>query len=753
MTRLASLGLLLHSLIGCTYQTPPSLPDGGDTMNDGGLDGGNDGGVTPDPTIETCTAESMGSTIGAACGSDVECDDGCYCNGVEGCASGTCEAGVIPCTDTSDCTADVCLEEANRCFHDPRHEMCSDGNACNGLELCDPMDGCRIGVPPYCNDEDSCTIDSCDTTMGCVYTPRDLDGDGYIEDRCGGEDCDDLSAEIFPGAVESCMNRRDDDCDGTRDYNDSSCRPTNDRCESAVVLAGPGTYSGSTSGLMSSYTLGCRNGGPDAVFRLSLTEMQDVQIAISGGGSGLAVALRTWDQCSSGPDEKCIQGTSPTLLRRSLPAGEYAIIVQTSSPGSPFDLNLRFMPPTEIPRIDVCNAETVDLCGGAPCTTLTGARFSGLYAETEDNYRTSCSGSGSYRDAVYQFTLDSPKDVTISASSTGSSSFSSTYLTLTTDCSTQGGELRCTASSSASIRQRELPAGTYFVVIESGDSSPSAWSLNVTITDPVPRNRGDACSNPVDISESTVGGGGSGVAMIPMLELDSGTSCGGGTSGRDATFFFTLTEVRDVTVTAQLPLAESWESHYASVAPACGRTDMDMRCWTWRDDGSASQSWRSLEPGTYFMTVSTTTDAGDIRASIATRDPTPIPPNDRCSGAIELTSGVMRRDTTIGFSDDGPGGSCSGTGRVDAYYRFTLPVSRNIILNVRDADGGTTPLFVTLRDRCESAGDLVNYCQASGIGTPSMAGISAPLPAGTYYVAVETPATEMSDFEIVLVAF
>ena len=83
---------------------------------------------------------------------------------------------------------------------------------------------------------------------------------------------------IYPGASENCTNRRDDDCDGQRDYNDGSCTPMNDTCgPTAVALPGAGTYSGSTRGLRSDYTLSCTGGSSDAVFTFTLTEPRDVR--------------------------------------------------------------------------------------------------------------------------------------------------------------------------------------------------------------------------------------------------------------------------------------------------------------------------------------------------------------------------------------------------------------------------------------------------------------------------------------------
>ncbi|MCK6503782.1 hypothetical protein L6R53_10350 [Myxococcota bacterium] len=45
---------------------------------------------------------------------------------------------------------------------------------------------------------------------------QDVDGDGYRDADCGGDDCDDADDTVFPGAAEVC-NDVDDDCDGNVD--------------------------------------------------------------------------------------------------------------------------------------------------------------------------------------------------------------------------------------------------------------------------------------------------------------------------------------------------------------------------------------------------------------------------------------------------------------------------------------------------------------------------------------------------------
>ena len=60
-------------------------------------------------------------------------------------------------------------------------------------------------------------------SVEATFECPDLDGDGYADEACGGDDCDDSDAAVNPEAEEICDNTLDDDCDGLVDGDDPDC--------------------------------------------------------------------------------------------------------------------------------------------------------------------------------------------------------------------------------------------------------------------------------------------------------------------------------------------------------------------------------------------------------------------------------------------------------------------------------------------------------------------------------------------------
>jgi hypothetical protein len=135
-------------------------------------------------------------------------DDGSFCNGVEYCdltlgcvstgdicpedqlcdeardACGECLVAA-DCEDGVACTADTCVEGG--CVYTASNDRCADdGLFCNGLESCDPLDGCVSSGPAcaadeHCNEEtdtcDECRADAdCDDGNPCTVDDTCIEG-------------------------------------------------------------------------------------------------------------------------------------------------------------------------------------------------------------------------------------------------------------------------------------------------------------------------------------------------------------------------------------------------------------------------------------------------------------------------------------------------------------------------------------------------------------------------------------------------
>jgi len=197
----APLSVLVLVLASCGGDTPPPLEvDGGGVTDLGG--GASDARVI--------------------CSSDVDCNDGLFCNGREMCAPASSMADVRGCTPgDAPCSAgETCDETANDC-RVTCEDLDGDGDeatACGGDD-CDDTNASRYpGNTETCDSDDE---DCNDATFGFV----DADGDGVASSACCngtacGGDCNDGNADVRPGALDGppdLCNTIDDDCDGSVD--------------------------------------------------------------------------------------------------------------------------------------------------------------------------------------------------------------------------------------------------------------------------------------------------------------------------------------------------------------------------------------------------------------------------------------------------------------------------------------------------------------------------------------------------------
>ncbi len=614
------------------------------------------------------------------------------------------------CEDAWECTRATCME--GRCQVTLDHALCDDGIYCNGVERCDPRRGCVAGEPVSCDDFEPCTIDVCDEeTKSCRHEPRDFDEDGEVDFRCmGGTDCDDFDPTRGARVAERCGNGVDDDCDEEVDESDCG-RPPHDDCSDPLDVSAGGRFVLDTAGAVPDHAIGCTGGSPrrDVVLQFTLTTPRDVSITADGES---LVWLALQQQCGEVASEReCHLGFPARLRARALPAGTYFVILQDGSPGGEVVVDVDFSDPTPDPPNDTCDAP-MDIGGGG--------HFEGTLIDVGDEASLACGSEGS-GDVVYRFTLTEPRDVHVALSSTSGATSDSMSFELRRSCDEASSALRCSRGEPAQALYHELPAGEYFLWVESASSQEVTYRLDVGFSDPTPPPPGDTCDDPIVLTP-----GEPFVGTLSDKQDDLSTSCG--FAYREAVHRFSLTETRDVLLTADA--GGSFVN--LSVRPDCTSEASALRC----ESGSpATVSLRSLPPGDYFVLLESFL-AASYRLTLETSTPVPLTEvsgNDTCDSAFVVpASGGLFRGSTSGMAQD-YGGSCGAmAGSPDAAFRVDLTSRKRLVART---DGSDFDTVLTLhRGACGAATERA--CDDDGgEGTASL--IDQVLDPGTWFVVVD----------------
>ena len=203
-----------HPGLGCTYEF-----DDFQSCADGDVCNGDEicsqGDCLPGPPLtcddgNPCTDDGCHSIVGcfAAPNNQADCDDGDECNGEEICDSGTCLSGdPMECNDGNPCTTDACITEVGCTYVIDDANQCSDGDFCNGEEVC--LGGsCLETIAPNCDDGNPCTSDLCVSPSGCTYQPtagQCSDEWACTEDSCDAGECKSKIASDYCIVADACV--------------------------------------------------------------------------------------------------------------------------------------------------------------------------------------------------------------------------------------------------------------------------------------------------------------------------------------------------------------------------------------------------------------------------------------------------------------------------------------------------------------------------------------------------------------------
>lgn len=109
-------------------------------------------------------------------------------------------------------------------------EDCNDSNPCTDEDCVDSTCVYTNNTDP-CEDGDVCTMrDTCSEGVCLGGGPLDSDGDTYVSDACGGDDCDDGNPDVYPDAPELC-DEIDNQCPGDEGYGE-----VDEGCEKIVFV-------------------------------------------------------------------------------------------------------------------------------------------------------------------------------------------------------------------------------------------------------------------------------------------------------------------------------------------------------------------------------------------------------------------------------------------------------------------------------------------------------------------------------------
>lgn len=252
-----------------------------------------------------------GGSDGPSCSNDTDCDDGIFCNGAEVCSEGGCTAGTVPCATDCDETSDRCA-------------VCVDLDGDGFLDVACGGDDCDDDDPRR-NPGRSETCDVDDVDEDCdprTFGVRDADGDGEADavccnrdeagaSRCG-TDCDDTRPNVNSSTAEVC-DGRENDCDGSTDE--------------GVLETFFRDVDGDGFGVDDETVEGCR--APEG-YASQGGDCDDADAAINPAALELCALPAVDENCVDGANEDC--GCTDGATRPCVAHGVCASGVQTCSP-------------------------------------------------------------------------------------------------------------------------------------------------------------------------------------------------------------------------------------------------------------------------------------------------------------------------------------------------------------------------------------------------------------------------------------
>ncbi len=426
--------------------------------------------------------------------------------------------------------------------------------------------------------------------------------------------------------------------------------------------------------------------------------------------------------------------------------------------------------PTTVCQGNVCVAPsgTVaapgDTCATAPTLRTCGGpiAFTVDLATASNDLRGSCAAAtNTGKDVVTAITLDATFNVTVTAKASAGS-FAQPVISLRRAACDTGLELACADAlgQPATFTVKSLPAGTYFVIIDSYDAA-SAGSVDVTITFDAPTlPANETCATAAPLATD----GGAVALDLSGANDDLQVSCNASGVGPDAVYTVDLATAADLVVSASGTGAGL--NPVLALRTSCG-VGPDLRCANALTGGSETLVVRNLAAGRYYLVAEEVgrPSAASLSLTAVTSPPTPPPSNDTCAAPRAITFAPNTTSTTFvvdtGTASDDLLGTCNRiSNSPDVVYTVSLGGRRTLTATATAQAGSNTKPVVYVRTQvCESpldagtassdagtdggvdggsdAGVTVTNELACGNSAGASTTVTLALDPGTYFLVIE----------------
>ncbi len=381
------------------------------------------------------------------------------------------------------------------------------------------------------------------------------------------------------------------------------------------------------------------------------------------------------------------------------------------------------------------SAELVDLSQGP-------VHLSGNLERAADDTHVSCAASAQGNDLVYQLTV--PQQGRLVAKVVSDGSFRPA-IELRPTCSGTANPLACThasaaLSTTANLQLDPVPAGTYFLWVDSDDGAAGAFTLELSLENPPPA---DSCSSPtfvqLDDTPLTLSG-----STVNLKDDTSGTC--GGKGAPDAVFAIRADARKQIRF--EVASTTAGYSPIVYVRQACEDASAfdQVACLAGPDQAFTLPAFG---PGLLYVFIdgapnNQLVSAGAFTLTVTPSDAAAPPTNDSCGLAQTLPLAPTGMDSVSVQSDTTAAGNdssgCFGQLGDDLVYQFHLDVPRLVQVTVKPLLGSGYRPVVYLRpaNMCtsEDPGQQVGCTRAVDFGA-SVTTVVPSLPAGDWFLWVD----------------